>query len=32
MTKNRFDFDIDLVSFKLMKEDGQMTNAGGVVC
>lgn len=28
MTRNRFDYDNDLVSFKMMKEDGQMTNAG----
>ena len=27
-TKNELDLDKDLVSFKLMQEDGQMTNAG----
>ena len=27
MTQNSFDIDNDLVSFKMMKEDGQMTNA-----
>ncbi len=28
VTHNKFDMDDDLISFKLMQEDGQMTNAG----